>query len=117
MLNWLKSRLARLSRRRTTIDKARNTKLAGQLVARVGAAGWPAQVSELSTNRVRVVLGRWQKQGSAIALILRNQRSGFSRPVLGSIIQVVLRSDGLWDMRCALDQPLDTDAWQALVQP
>jgi hypothetical protein len=117
MLNWLKSKLARLSKRRTTIDKTRDTKLAGQLVARVGAAGWPAHVHELSTMKVRIVLGRWQKQGSSIALTLSNQRSGISRAVRGSIIQVVLRPDGLWDMRCALDPPLPHDDWAALVQP
>jgi hypothetical protein len=117
MLNWLKSRLTRLTRRTTTLDKRRKTKLNGQLVGRVGAVGWPVQVSHLSTKKIRIVLGRWQKEGSTIALTLCSKRSGFARVVQGTIIQVVLRSDGLWNMRCVFDQPLKTSEWAALVQP
>src|SRR6516164_7635977 len=117
MFTWLKSKLTRLSKWPTLIDKKRNTKLAGQLVASVGVAAWPAHVNELTTKKVRFVLGHWQKQGSSIALTLCNKRSGFSRAVRGSIIKVLLRTDGLWDLHCTLDHPLNSDDWSALVQP
>jgi hypothetical protein len=116
MLQWLKNTLVHLTRQ-TRLDKRRKTKLDGQLLAKVGAVGWPAQVIHLSTKKVRIVLGRWQKEGSAIALALSNQRSGFSCIVQGRVAQIVLRPDGMWDMRCTWDQPLDADMLAALVQP
>lgn len=115
MFTWLKNKLARLAKR-TTLDKPRKTKLDGQLTAKIGAAGWPAQVKQLSAKKVRIVVGRWQKMGSAVALTLCNKRSGFSCAVKGTVIQVVMRSDKLWDMRCILDQPLNADEFATLVQ-
>jgi len=116
MLDWLKNRLKRLTRRRTAIDRRRNTKVDSQLVARVGAACWPAQVRALSTKRVRILVGRWQKQHTPISLTLCNQRTGFSCPVQGSIDQVVPCRDGMWDMRCVFQAPLNTAQLEALLQ-
>ena len=109
--------LTERGRATAAVQAMARTKVDNQLVASVGVAAWPAHVNELSTKKVRFVLGHWQKQGSSTALTLCNKRSGFSRAVRGSIVKVLLRPDGLWDLHCTLDQPLNSNDWAALVQP
>jgi hypothetical protein len=75
---------------------------------------WPAQVRDLSTGNIGLLIKRRFEPGTLLAVELQSVTQDYSRTLVARVIQAKSQGGGDWMIGCILASRLDDDELEAL---
>lgn len=75
---------------------------------------WPAQVRDLSTANIGLLIKRRFEPGTLLAVELQSVTQDYSRTLVARVIQAKSQGGGDWIIGCILASKLDDDELEAL---
>lgn len=75
---------------------------------------WPAQVRDLSTGNIGLLIKRRFEPGTLLAVELQSVTQDYSRTLVARVIQAKSQGGGDWIIGCILASKLDEDELEAL---